>query len=621
MTHSKWQFEQNQNDVSEGPNNAGIASFTGDRAGSLVREMLQNSIDARDSHSDPVEVKFDFIDLPTDAFDIDKLYDALGASIKSEDNDDRHRKQFKRGLRLLQKAKKDKSLPTLIISDSNTVGATDIDGKRDKWHSLTKSEGKSQKDARDAGGSFGIGKHAAFAATDIRTVLYSTAFKNNGRLERRFRGRSILVSHERNGRAFKSRGYLESKSSIVPDALRLDAPGTTVAVLGFNVNKRTKESWLREAREAVEAHFFHAIIHGNLIIRLEDEIIDCANFEKSMSKRDDGDKLRRLASVSAGKIQSETSIEGIGSVRLRIEVEPEGSGRGKILALVRDSGMMITDTLAQMKVSPSQQMVRFPASWKGFTAIVECLSMGERSLLREAEGPRHDQISPDNADESERLEIRNALRELGRWIRQEIESVAKPPEPASEANATEMAMYLSLPGDDTRSTNEGNGKGFEATEPVQTPKPPAGLGIPGGGRRSGSGSKPGPGVEQGRGRGKKKGKGSAKPRRYQELSTVFSNMRRLPSALNQWPTHSAAFTFDKPDTTPKRIELFGVGEDGRADRMPIERAYYPDGRRMKVDKGAIVDINEKLMGGSRARIDIKSLRPVADRRIELRSVV
>ena len=172
MKYLKWQFEQNLNDVSEGPNNAGIASFTGDRAGGLVREMLQNSIDARDSESCPVEVQFRTVEIDVNAFDMPGLFGALNASIKSEDNDERHRKQFKRGLRLFQKAKKDGSLPALVILDSNTVGATDIDGKRDKWHSLTKSEGKSQKDSRDAGGSFGIGKHAAFAATDLRTVLY-----------------------------------------------------------------------------------------------------------------------------------------------------------------------------------------------------------------------------------------------------------------------------------------------------------------------------------------------------------------------------------------------------------------------------------------------------------------
>ena len=621
MKYLKWQFEQNLNDVSEGPNNAGIASFTGDRAGGLVREMLQNSIDARDSESCPVEVQFRTAEIDLNAFDMPGLFGALNASIKSEDNDERHRKQFKRGLRLFQKAKKDGSLPALVILDSNTVGATDIDGKRDKWHSLTKSEGKSQKDSRDAGGSFGIGKHAAFAATDLRTVLYSTAFQNNGLLERRFRGRSILVSHERGGGSYKSRGYLEGDENNIPSVLRLNSPGTAVSILGFSANEGNKKRWMRDAREAVEAHFFHAIIHNNLVVRFEEDTIDRASFEASMSRRSDGDKLKRLAGVSSGDIVAETSISGIGSVRLRVRVEPEGGDRSKTLALVRDSGMMITDALTQMRVTSSQQMVSFPNSWRGFTAIAECLSMGERSLLREAEGPRHDHISPDNADEAEREAIRTAIRQLGNWIREEIGKLAQPAEPASEENAVEMAQFLPLPGEVEPSTDATGGRGFESTEPMQTPKPPAGLGIPGGGRMRGKGSKPGAGEEEGRGRGERKGKRSRNTRTYEETVTVLQNMRRLRSGLNQWQTHAVSFAFDKPERMPKRIELYGVGEDGRSDLLPIERAYYHDGRKMKVSKGAIVEIDEKLIGNPRARVEIKSLRPTTGRRLELRSVV
>ena len=89
-----WKFEGNDFSVVEGPNDAGIRSFTGDRAGGLVREVLQNSIDARRNDDRPVEVSFEIVKIPVEDFDVDGLIRSIEAASESEDNDERHRKQF-----------------------------------------------------------------------------------------------------------------------------------------------------------------------------------------------------------------------------------------------------------------------------------------------------------------------------------------------------------------------------------------------------------------------------------------------------------------------------------------------------------------------------------------------
>ena len=177
------------------------------------------------------------------------------------------------------------------------------------------------------------------------------------------------------------------------------------------------------------AAFFHALIHRNLTVDLQGTTINHANVD-ALAQANSDERLCNLVEVSRTETVSHTDIEGIGRVNLRIIVDREGRNHDKVLALVRDSGMMITDRLGSMRVSRSQAMVAFPRSWHGFTAIVECLSKGERSLLREAEGPRHNEISPDNADETERGDVAKCLRELGSWVRSEIELLAKPPEPS-----------------------------------------------------------------------------------------------------------------------------------------------------------------------------------------------
>ena len=138
----------------------------------------------------------------------------------------------------------------------------------------------SVKDAKDSGGSFGIGKHAAFAATDLRTVLYSTAYHTNGggsQVRRRFTGKSILVSHEDNGQPFRASGWLEANGGPlceeeIPKEFQLESPGTKIDILGFNNSDIMK--WESEARQSLVTHFFHAFVHDNLRVCVGDHVID-----------------------------------------------------------------------------------------------------------------------------------------------------------------------------------------------------------------------------------------------------------------------------------------------------------------------------------------------------------
>ena len=177
MSELHWLFPKNDSYETEGPNDAGITHFTSNRSANLIRESIQNSLDARANDSKPVSVQIELRNLEPSSFAAEEFIKALSASIVSKHNDNAHSDQFKKGKELLQNGKK--TIQTLSITDTNTTGATDeltLDGKPSKWEALTKSSGLSIKDQLDAGGSFGLGKHAPFAVTDIRTVLYSTAW-------------------------------------------------------------------------------------------------------------------------------------------------------------------------------------------------------------------------------------------------------------------------------------------------------------------------------------------------------------------------------------------------------------------------------------------------------------
>lgn len=64
------------------------------------------------------------------------------------------------------------------ISDFNTTGLLgSAEEYNSPWTNLTKSSGASDK-VGSQGGSFGIGKFAPFACSDLRTVFYSTKDKD-----------------------------------------------------------------------------------------------------------------------------------------------------------------------------------------------------------------------------------------------------------------------------------------------------------------------------------------------------------------------------------------------------------------------------------------------------------
>ena len=81
----KWRFLSNQNSTIVGINDAGIETFTANMNKSLVREIIQNSLDAViDGGTDPVEVEFIQFDILRESIpDVDELQRAINKCKKS----------------------------------------------------------------------------------------------------------------------------------------------------------------------------------------------------------------------------------------------------------------------------------------------------------------------------------------------------------------------------------------------------------------------------------------------------------------------------------------------------------------------------------------------------------
>ncbi len=613
-----WQFPRNESKDIEGPNDAGITHFMSNRRDSVIRETVQNSLDARADSSKPVKVKFEITERTPSDFATPSLIEALRAAIKSSHNDEAHKKQFERGVRLLRKGGR---VQCLTITDSNTTGADDEPRSNrapSKWEALTKGTGSNAKDQRDAAGSYGLGKFAAFAVTDIRTVLYSVAYMSDGELRHRFQGKTILVSHE-NSRSEPCRrigylgdsGYEPLADRNVPSQFKLREPGTALHIPGYEQERRWQNATIR----ILAKHFFHAIIHDKLEVEVDGRVVKADNIGE---QNFDTQQTRNFVRVSQSPPIARTHIDGIGNIALRIEVSKEPSDRRREIALVRDAGMMITAQRRDMGIRLAGSAL--PSHWHGFTAIIECLSRGELSLLREAESPAHDRVSTDYiADPDQRKVANDRLKELGDWVKEHIREWTEPKLSDDSDNADELAPWLSI-------EDEGGGEGdsnspgtqrIELTMPYQSNRPPPRLRV----RRGKSVPAPAPG----KGSEPVYPDGPPKNKRRTNKPWVGGNVS-VPAAFSnprfvagkRRPTHSVIATFNNHEDSLKDVQLVAVGEDGQDVPMGIVEAYI-DGKAAEVINGDTISV---LDSGSDERLSIEFVtrEPVLNKTFHLKGV-
>ena len=480
MPAMTWQFPRNITNAPIGPRDRGIEHYTGRRFDSLVRETIQNSLDAQDKKIQaPAKVDFWITELEVAQFNGLELATAIDASIAGlKPEDEAYRKMFRKAAAHLSQD----TVPTLVITDSNTTGVLDDGNDNSPWAALTRGSGESAKQGKNASGSYGIGKAAAYLATDLRTVLYTTAFAVNGNLESRFIGRAILSGHKNlQGDKVTSEGYLAGSdfaslcNGDIPAPYRLQQPGLCLRIPGYQAAK----DWSERVVKIAIANFFHAIVKGELEVTVADRTISATTVGGYVNLPSVPVRERYLLNTS-GKIPAAQSyIDGIGEVALRIMLHDAGDGNIHDVALVRDAGMMITRE--RSKMGPAR--ITIPSHWHRFTAIVECRSDPTgNSAVRDCESPKHDELDIDRIpNDEDRGPARKALRELGAWMREEIRKQAEPVSNTEPVNASEAADFLPVRGLDNDPNRRPRPSGDSVSEPVQrgtsapakvqTPKP------------------------------------------------------------------------------------------------------------------------------------------------------
>ena len=155
----------------------------------LVREIVQNSLDAKDSgYVDPVVVEFTETSVSRGQIGGDSLEQHIAACFDRSAEDGRAgaMAMYKRAL----ETSRGRTIRCLTVQDSGTVGLDDA-----RWNALVAQEGAVSKLGGSPGGSYGIGKNAALNVSDLQTVFYSTRYvSRKGRVEK-MQGKATLMGH------------------------------------------------------------------------------------------------------------------------------------------------------------------------------------------------------------------------------------------------------------------------------------------------------------------------------------------------------------------------------------------------------------------------------------------
>jgi hypothetical protein len=424
-----WNFPANDDGQENGLNDPGIETFKDHPLSSLAREVLQNSSDAADGSNKPVQVHFEKLEIPMLEFpglaDLKKTLEACADYWKGSRSTE---KFVKSALDVIAQEK----LSILRISDFNTTGLV-VGAKGDRtsdWFKLTKSVGASDKHAGKLG-SFGIGKHATYACSDLRTVFYGTR-DNAGATA--VQGVAKLVSHKRDRTiTTQGTGYFGVKVGnkpmldfeSLPSLFERKKTGADVYIMGFH----EFPDWEARIIKSVIESFFVAIHTGRLIVKVGKTTVNDTSLLKLIAKHYAEPDPQFLADeyyqalTSEGVVtHSEADFCGYGPIKLTLF---EHKDFKKKVAMFRRSGMKIFDKRFQTPL-------RFAAV---FTAEGGKLD----ALLRTLEPPSHNAWEPERGEDP--AVSKKVLNDLFGWIRDKVRQLVGS-DSMQEVDAEGMSQYL-----------------------------------------------------------------------------------------------------------------------------------------------------------------------------------
>ncbi|MEA2489105.1 MAG: hypothetical protein QOH21_897 [Acidobacteriota bacterium] len=255
-----------------------------DLADALVRESIQNSLDARIPRGRSVRVRFRFATGPhaLHADAVREYFDALELHLNAA------AKSIHTAL-----PRPDESVPYLVIEDFGTRGLTgdphvdpelepEGEEKKNDFFYFWRNVGRSSKGEVDRG-RWGLGKAVFTVASRVRTIFGITRRFDDGRSL--LLGQSVLKTHVLDGQRIYPYGFFarfEKRNGLplpIEDPILLDRfvddfgvsrlePGLSIVVPYY----RDDELSLERIAASVVQQYFYPILRGDLVVEVVDGV-------------------------------------------------------------------------------------------------------------------------------------------------------------------------------------------------------------------------------------------------------------------------------------------------------------------------------------------------------------
>lgn len=451
-----WKFPTNDYGEMAGINNSAIDTFAGKKIPSVIREIIQNSLDACVDNKKPVHICFRLDTINKNEFDgFSGIELHLKACEKVAVQQGLDASLYKNGIEQI----KQPTVSVLSVHDYNTTGLTGpLDGMHGSWVALIKGTGISQKSGPGSLGSFGHGSKAPFTISNIRSIFYLSRIKSeDGYPEDRFQGKSILQTHndpENPSVQTRGTGFYGLKEKCYP--LLNDAIPSWATQLRKSVTEETGTSIFIPYTSftkklypvtiiMVVANFFYAIHSGKLEVTIGDEEISketlLNHFQKSkeiLEKYEDEieisyvkDCFMSIDTILEPDEKNAQQIQGFGQVKWFLRVREDLNKR---VGLARSTGMLITQKPPHLK--------QF-AKTKPFDMFICVIGKDGSDFLKKLENPTHDKLELDRlGEENEKRDAQKKYKAFTERIRDIINRYAKVDD-STEEDVTELGSLFS----------------------------------------------------------------------------------------------------------------------------------------------------------------------------------
>ena len=387
----EWNFNKLRlGDEKQGIRDGDMSDFSKTHYKSVVRESIQNSLDAKPKESDkPVIVHFNFKTysknfLPT----FSSIEKRIEECFEYANNDD----DLEFLSTMIESFQNNTEYECMEISDYNTLGM-EIDTSYD---SFANSRNISSKYSKGSAGSKGMGKAVYFASSYLQSILVSTKSLNNDVI---FQGITKIATHKLDGEEYSHKGFygdgMVATQDInkIPTEFQRSETGTSIFIIGL----KPDENRIEEMTKELLANFWLAIYEGDLVVKIGNKQFDKESIYNEITLRyynlDESGQYNKFPNprpyietfigIQNGKRQVYSDrIDVIGNARLVLAKNDYYPGR---IAFYRKSKMLIYKDSSYI--------------YKGYCGLFICDDEDGNEILKKLENAKHDEWNSGNWDD------------------------------------------------------------------------------------------------------------------------------------------------------------------------------------------------------------------------------